>query len=83
MKRQGLNMNKISAFLTDHWKPIVLFYLIVNSYSKIENAQAELSKRIDKIEIIQQDVSEMKIMIEVINERTGGKYDKRIKRNNR
>lgn len=65
-------MKKISEFVTDHWKPLLLFYLIVNSYSKIDSNQAALAQRIDKIETIGEKINRIEIMVERIDERTGG-----------
>lgn len=69
-------MNKVSQFLTDHWKAIVLFYIVVNSYTRIDNEQVAIAKRVDRIEIIQSEIQEIKIMVERIDERTGGKHGK-------
>jgi hypothetical protein len=69
-------MNKVSQFLTDHWKAIVLFYIVVNSYTRIDNEQIAIAKRVDRIEIIQSEIQEIKIMVERIDERTGGKNGK-------
>lgn len=69
-------MNKISQFLSDHWKAIVLFYIVVNSYTRIDNEQIALAKRVDRIETIESQINEIKIMVERIDERTGGKYGK-------
>ena len=69
-------MNKVSQFLTDHWKAIVLFYIVVNSYTRIDNEQVAIAKRVDRIEIIQSEIQEIKIMVERIDERTGGKNGK-------
>lgn len=70
-------MKKVSEFVTDHWKSILLFYLVVNSYSKLEQGQTALAQRIDKIEIISEKVNKIEIMVERIDERTGGEYEKR------
>ena len=75
-------MNKISEFVTNHWKAIVLFYIVVNSYTRIDNEQIALAKRVDKIEIMQDQIKRIEIMVERIDERTGGQNGKKNNRSN-
>ena len=77
-------MTQISNFLTKHWKAITVFYFVVNSYTTLDNKQSNLAKaneainlRIDKLETIQKEVSEIKIMVNRIDERTMKNANKR------
>ena len=70
-------MAQISNFLTKHWKAIALFYFVVNSYttidqkqSNIAQAQISINQRIDKLESMQKDLTDIKIMVNRIDERT-------------
>lgn len=70
-------MKKISEFVTDHWKAILVFYLVVNSYSKLDHQQTAIAQRVDRIETISEKINRIEIMVERIDERTGGEIEKR------
>jgi hypothetical protein len=70
-------MKKIAEFVTDHWKPLLLFYLIVNSYTKLDQQQIAMAQKIDKLETMSEKINRIEVMVERIDERTGGENAKR------
>jgi hypothetical protein len=73
-------MTQVSNFITKHWLAIFLFYIIVNSYTRLDNNQLALANRIDKIDLIDEKVEQILIRVERIDERTKNVGQENIKK---